>query len=372
MEIDRLATLRAVLADRHPLRGVRVEDLDLRPLESELLARTDLTDLVVLGGRLTPALAAHLTRHGAIVFPADPRTPVDVYRSTLYTPDELYAGLDGPKGYPGTPDARAYEWTRDQRAGQDPYATLLRAIHDESIAGALDEALAGRVVVGVMGGHELARDSRGYAAAARLGFGLAREGCVVATGGGPGAMEAANLGAVAGAAPALERALTHLAKVAEYGDDIAAWARLGLAVRADLARTPGGERLRSVGVPTWFYGHEPPNVFAELVAKYFSNALREDGLVARCTGGIAVLPGRAGTVQEVFQAATRQFYERDAQGAALVLVGRKYWQRELPAWPALAALAQGRRMATAVALVDTVEEALTLLTRGGDRGRNHR
>ena len=32
----------------------------------------------------------------------------------------------------------------------------------------------------------------------------------------------------------------------------------------------------SLGVPTWFYGHEPPNLFATRIAKFFTNALRED------------------------------------------------------------------------------------------------
>ena len=65
------------------------------------------------------------------------------------------------------------------------------------ISDALDELLAGARVVGVMGGHAMARGTDAYAGAARLGRALARAGLTVATGGGPGAMEAANLGAYA-------------------------------------------------------------------------------------------------------------------------------------------------------------------------------
>ena len=43
-------------------------------------------------------------------------------------------------------------------------------------------------------------------------------------------------------------------------------------------RCPGGRQ--SLGVPTWFYGHEPTNLFATHVAKYFANSIREDGLLA--------------------------------------------------------------------------------------------
>ena len=58
-----------------------------------------------------------------------------------------------------------------------------------------------------------------------------------------------------------------------------------------LTRTRWGPTARSLGIPTWFYGHEPPNVFCDVIAKYFSNAIREEGLLARSTAGIVVLDG---------------------------------------------------------------------------------
>ena len=116
--------------------------------------------------------------------------------------------------------------------------------------------------------------------------------------------------------------------------------------------------MTSIGIPTWFYGHEPPNVFCNGIAKYFSNALREDGLLARSTAGLVVLEGAAGTVQEIFQAATPLYYSRaDATLPVVVLVGREHWTRTVPVWPALTALASGRAMAEHLHLVDSVEEA---------------
>ena len=382
MEIDRLETLRGILKGHSPQRhrggrsalgGLRLQDLDLHEVEDELLARTDLTDLVVLGGRLSPALMMHLVRHGAIVFPSDPQAPVNVYRARTYTADELYEGLTGDDGYAGTPDGRAYAWTLDRRSGRDAYATMLRAIHDESITDALDDELDGLPVVGVMGGHAAHRGSAVYAAAARLGYALADAGLVVATGGGPGAMEGANLGAYAASARDVARAVAHLARTPSYQVSVRDWARAGLTERSRLGvRTPGSP-LRSVGIPTWFYGHEPPNVFGQAIAKYFSNALREDGLLARSSHGVVVLPGSAGTVQEVFQAATRLYYgrcmpvlKRPGRGLPpLVLVGRHHWTTTLPAWPALRSLAQEQAragMAEAVHLVDSVDEAVEILT----------
>ena len=48
--------------------------------------RTDVEGLVVLGGRLSPALDAHLRAHRALIFPTDPHAPVNPYRAALSRP----------------------------------------------------------------------------------------------------------------------------------------------------------------------------------------------------------------------------------------------------------------------------------------------
>ena len=357
-EIESLTDLDAVLASGQPLSGLRLQDLDLTAYEQRLIARTDVEGLVVLGGRLSPQLAAHLGAHRALVFPSDPHAPVDPYRSRLYSPEELYAGLaDG--GYASTPDFLAYEWLQDGRHRHDALVTLLRAIHDDSITDALDEFTANRPVAGVMGGHALGRGTAPYAAAARLGRRLAEAGLVVATGGGPGAMEAANLGALAADDASLAEALEELAAVPAFRPSVDEWAALALEVRA---RLPVSDRPRSLGIPTWFYGHEPPNVFCDGIGKYFSNAVREDGLLARATAGLVVLEGAAGTVQEIFQAVTPLFYAAPgAQLPPLVLVGEEYWTNTVPAWAMVRTLGRDRGMADVVHLVETVDEAADLL-----------
>ncbi|KRE61646.1 hypothetical protein [Nostocoides sp. Soil756] len=373
-EIETLAALDAALASGSSLRGLRLQDLDLDERAAALLRRTDLDGLVVLGGHVPRTVEQHLRANGAVVFPTDPHAPVDPYRATLYAPDELYAGLQDV-GYAATPDARAYRWSQDAAVAHDAFVTLLRAVHDDSISDALTDVLRDAPVVGVMGGHALRRDEEGYAHAVRLGRSLAEGGLVVATGGGPGAMEAANLGAFAADAASLTTALDRLRAVPDVGTDIGEWAALALEVRASLAagRAPG-DRPRSIGIPTWFYGHEPPNVFCDGIAKYFSNAIREDGLLSRCTAGVVVLEGAAGTVQEVFQAATRLYYTAPGQPLPhLVLVGRRHWTEAVPVWPALTALAAGRPMARSIHLVDDAAEAAGLLTdRPGPPSRSRR
>lgn len=275
---------------------------------------------------------------------------LDIERSTLYSPAELY-DLDV---YTETFDARAYRWAR---ASCGPAEALAEVLHDQAVDTALAAWVREHDLVGVMGGHAADRGTTAYADAARLGHLLGARR-VVATGGGPGAMEAANLGGrMAGLPPeALEDALGRLGVVPSFRPSIDAWVG---AARDALALSPSPRP--SLGVPTWHYGHEPPNLFATAVAKYFRNALREAILLQVCDAGIVFLPGAGGTVQEVFQDACENYYATEDAVAPMVLVGRTYWTQTLPAWPLLQALASGRAMEAHIHLVDTVDEAAALV-----------
>ncbi|MDO0925497.1 LOG family protein [Streptomyces sp. TG1A-8] len=361
-EIESLAEFDEV-ARQGSLAQYRVQAVDLTARTQELLA-LDTTGAVFLGCPMDPEAAAHVRSAGALVFPPVPGLPFDPYRGFVYTPGELFESLD--EDYGATPDARAYAWFRRTRADGDVFASMLRAIHDDAVSDALDELLANARVVGVMGGHAMARGTAEYAGAARLGRDLTRAGFTVATGGGPGAMEAANLGAYA--APfedgMLDDALRLLAKAPSFRPSVTDWARAAFEVRE---RWPGGGE--SVGIPTWFYGHEPPNAFAAHLAKYFANATREDGLLARSTAGVIFLPGAAGTVQEIFDNATPNYYESRGEPTPMVLVDEEHWTRRLPAWPLLGALARERSMESRIALVDRIEQAPDAIKRlGGSCG----
>lgn len=369
MEIESLAALDDYLDDDHEvLSGLRLQGLDLTGYADRFATRRNLTGLVVLGGVVPREVADVLLAGGAIVFPGVADVPVDPWRG-LYLPEELYAGLE--TGYDHTPDALAYRWFVDAHLRTDAYCTLVRAIHDDTVTDELDEFVADRMVVGVMGGHAVGRGSEAYAAAARLGHTLAEAGYLVTTGGGPGAMEAANLGALCADEASLNPALDRLATVRGFSD-VTAWAGVALEVRRELVGDRSdvptetlGPTARSLGIPTWFYGHEPPNVFCDAVAKYFSNALREDGLIARCNAGIVVLEGAAGTVQEIFQAMTPLYYARAGEPAPpLVLVGRQHWTVEVPVWPAVAALAAKAEITHSVHLVDRIEDVPALVRTG--------
>jgi predicted Rossmann-fold nucleotide-binding protein len=332
------------------LGGWRLHGLDLTDRVDTLLARR-VAGATFLGCSFAPGDAERLHAAGALVLPALADVPVDAYRSRLYSPDDLYDADPYDRSF----DARTYAWSQE-RGDQDDM--LARTLHDHAIDDALVEWVTGRRLAGVMGGHAAARGEPSYGDAARLGHRLGQE-LVVATGGGPGAMEAANLGARLATAPpaAVAAATARLAAVPSFRPSVDAW--LGPA-RDVLREHP--EARDTLGIPTWHYGHEPSNVFATAVAKYLGNPTREAILLEVCDAGIVFLPGAAGTVQEVFQDACENYYADESSVAPMVLVGRTYWTETLPAWPLLRALALGRAMEDHVHLVDSVEEAAELVT----------
>ncbi|MDP3892471.1 LOG family protein [Nocardioides sp.] len=339
---------RRLAAGATSLSGWRLHEIDLRERTPSLLD-CEVAGSLFLGCTFAEGEEEDIRARGGIVFPEIPGVPVDTYRRALYTPDDLYDAA----AYAATFDARVYAWSQQPDTRE---SALARALHDHTLDHILGVFVERHTIVGVMGGHALPRGSAAYADAAHLGRLLGARH-TVATGGGPGAMEAANLGArLARYSPDdLDAALEMLAGVPSFHPDVGAWAAPACEV---VERWP--QATASLGIPTWHYGHEPPNPFATAIAKYFRNAVREAILLEVCDAGIIFLPGAAGTVQEIFQDACENFYADESSVAPMVLVGVAHWTQELPAWPLLQALARGRAMEQHVHLVDTVAEAAAL------------
>lgn len=253
--------------------------------------------------------------------------PFDPLRKGLYTGDELMQGYT-PSKPEGSLDRRIARHFVAAGGRNPPSAAeaIAQRLHDFGIDRALTEWLDGNggappKVVGVMGSHSTRRDDPQYALIADLGWRLARAGFLVATGGGPGLMEAANLGAYASKHAdrgALDPALTILKQAPAFDSDHARYIEATRKVLADL---PSGGA--SLGVPTWVYPDEPVNLFSSHIAKYFSNSMREEGLIAIASHGVVIASDTPGTVREIFQAAEQNSYWVGDRRSPMVLLGRQ-------------------------------------------------
>jgi predicted Rossmann-fold nucleotide-binding protein len=260
---------------------------------------------------------------GATVLPPFDDLPFDVYRARLYDYAELAASAPGDATR--TLDERIGDWFRTSTA-ELPDA-VIRALHDATIDVALARFVGGRRMVGVMGGHAVGRGDPLYRSVAGLGGELTRRGWCVATGGGPGVMEAANLGAwFAGHDDgALAEALELLGTTPSYAADRDAHRLAALEVRARWPQT--GE---SLGVPTWVYLDEPTSAFATAIAKYFANSVRETGLLALARSGVVYAAGGAGPTQEIFTDAAQNSLSLYEVRSPLVFLGRRFFEEEQP------------------------------------------
>ncbi|HBE97116.1 MAG TPA: hypothetical protein DDW68_08070 [Verrucomicrobiales bacterium] len=303
-----------------------------------------------------------LQGRGALVFPGFKDLPFNPYRPELYTREELMEGWT--KEEDRSVDKEIFDhFVKHGKKDPDIVEALAERLHDHAIDDGLTDLLEGRIekdgrkrVVAVMGGHGTGRDDESFKKVAHLTRRLTKEGYFIASGGGPGIMEAANLGAYL--ADLTKEELDTVLKSLEASPKYDSKGYVEAAQKV-IDQYPTG--YSSLAVPTWFYGHEPTNLFSAHVAKYFSNSIREDGLLAIARHGIVFASGSGGTTQEIFQDACQNHYATFGEISPMVFLGEKRYTGDTMLWECLKNLAEGRDYERYLYLSDEVDEIVEFI-----------
>ena len=360
---------------------------DLRELDADISGKIS-EDCVFLGCEIGPLLGQAIAKKNCSIIHR-PKLAFNPFKSSLYSPEELYDyyDVDKPLSYMNCLDRKIYcsyvdctiPEIRDNERPElqvDLNEALMRRIHDWSISDALHELIPEENrphTVAIMGGHDVGRDEGAYKDTVNLAHSLAKSGFFVITGGGPGLMEAANMGSYLSGfndgIKKLDDLIKMLSNASLYNHKD--WLQWGFKAKEMLGIPDDLSASKNLGIPTWFYGHEPPNVFATDIAKYFENSVREEGLLAIAWGGIIFAKGNGGTVQEIFQDANQNYYRLfGKRKSPMVLFGVDFWNplpdgpiiaKQKPVYPLLLALAKEKDFSEMIMLSDSSEEILNFI-----------
>lgn len=359
LEIDSEDKLLSLLDRRETFRHLAFQGVDFTA-HTEALARISISDCIFMGCTI-PESVKGLMDSSCFVFP-DFALPFSSYPSSLYSFETLYAGYEPECGesFASCYDSLVYRHYIE--AGKQAACiseTLARSLHDHSISDALYDFLSNydeKDVIAVMGGHALSRRDADYRKVVLISKKLTENGKLMVSGGGPGAMEATHLGAwLAGRSEKeVDSALSMMSEAERFSDP--GWLSSAVRVRREFPQ----ERFFSLGLPTWFYGHEPTAVFASHIAKFFDNSVREDGILTIAKGGIIYSPGSAGTLQEIFQDAAQNHYETFGFASPMVFLGKKYYTEDIPVYPLLTSLMEkGRYRNLILSIANDTDEAVS-------------
>lgn len=331
-EVETQEELCSLLGRGGEIRRCCFQNLDFTELQN---LNCVFNDCIFMGCNFKEGMKAQINKTCLVFSRLD--SPFNAFRNNLYSANTLYAGYRKgcPDSYSDSYDSIVYRhYLEKGKVATDIKETLARTLHDRAISDALHDFLADydeRRIVGIMGGHGLLRTDEYYRKIVDISKMLTEKGCLMVSGGGPGAMEATHLGAWMAdrTKEDVDRAMEILSVAPSYSDG--GWLDSAFRVMDEFPQN----HYKSLGVPTWLYGHEPATPFATHIAKYFDNAIREDGILTIAMGGIVYSPGSAGTMQEIFQDAVQNHYLSFGYASPMVFLGEKYWTEEMPVYPML-------------------------------------
>ncbi len=358
--IREIESVKGLVDQGNELLNLTIQDINLGEIELDW-ENVKIANTTFLGCEMPIELEVKLREKGATIFPKAIGLPYNPYRKSLYTWQELLEGFTPEQDE--SKDLHIYEHFESFRYSIDINEALSQRIHDHAIDDALrqevgfdDSGMTEKKCVGVMGGHGAKRDDPVFEKVAKMTKALTEEGFYVMSGGGPGIMEAANFGAYFGGKTdeELKDALETLKVETDFKK-----AEYIIQAKKVVEKYPEGSA--NLAIPTWFYGHEPSNLFATAIAKYFSNSLREDVLLATALHGIVYAPGSAGTIQEIFADAAQNHYETYGYLSPMVFFDKKYWTEKYNVMPLLKQLSDGHKYGEMINIFDESQEVIDFI-----------
>lgn len=171
--------------------------------------------------------------------------------------------------------------------------------------------------VSVFGSARITEESTHYADAQAIGYKLGQAGCTIVTGGGPGAMEAANRG----------------------------------------AKSAGAESV-GIGIEIFTEQGINPYVTESMTCEYFMTRKR---LLVHYSKAFIVLPGGIGTFDELFEVITL-IYTRKMPPVPVILFGVQFWSGMID-WLREQVVSHGMtapEVIDSLILTDSIDEAVAI------------
>jgi predicted Rossmann-fold nucleotide-binding protein len=331
-EIESIEEFNALLSKNSTIESIAFQGINLGNHE-EQLSSNSFKECVFMGCNIPSHIIQKLVDDTNFIFPNIP-LPYKMFKNRLYNESDLYSDGYDDKVYQHYLDSsrKNNEGISQKGFAKTIKESLARSIHDHAISDGIEDLLESideKKIVAIMGGHGLSRTDDDYVHIVWMAKRITEDGFILLSGGGPGAMEATHLGAwFAGLADVdLKDALAILQKSPSYKDEN--WLASALDI---IKKYPRKEHYFSIGIPTWLYGHEPSSPFAAYIAKFFTNSIREESLLALAKGGIVFAPGSAGTMQEIFQDACQNHYKSFDYASPMLFLNRACWMRDKPVY----------------------------------------